>query len=206
MRPTEICLVRHGETIWNQEARLQGGQDISLSPLGVLQARAVARRLQEEAWDAVYSSDLCRAYDTARMISQTIQPPLPHFVDPRLRERYYGSLEGLTIQEILQRYPEFRHPHEQVNIPGVEHHAQLQRRVYAAIADIIHHYRGKRVIIVSHGGTIRAFLHEIQVPTHEPIGNTAVTRLHFDGEKWSVLVVNDTSHLQNLDSLSFLSQ
>jgi 2,3-bisphosphoglycerate-dependent phosphoglycerate mutase len=200
MQKTEICLVRHGETLWNKETRLQGSQDIALSPLGVLQAKTVAEHLRNETWHAIYSSDLTRAYDTAKYIRSAIGLSIPHHVDQRLRERHYGPLEGLTRAEILQRYPDFHAPDDETVIPGVEKHADLRQRVYQAIHEVATLHRGKRIIIVSHGGSIHAFLYKItgRLPKQR-IGNTAMTRITWEEGKWYTHSINDTSHLTKLE-------
>ncbi|MBX6395401.1 MAG: histidine phosphatase family protein, partial [Alicyclobacillaceae bacterium] len=92
LQPIVICLVRHGETVWNREQRLQGHQDIPLTDKGREQARAVARRLSTEPWDLVYSSDLSRARETAEIIAKHCGVRV--VTDPRLRERFYGRFEG----------------------------------------------------------------------------------------------------------------
>ncbi|GIM44572.1 phosphoglycerate mutase [Collibacillus ludicampi] len=199
MQKTEICLVRHGETPWNKETRLQGSQDIALSPLGILQAKTVAERLRNESWHAIYSSDLTRAYDTAKYIRSAVGLSIPHHVDKRLRERHYGTLEGMTRAEILQLYPDFHLPDDEVVIPGVETHADLRQRVYQAIHEVATLHRGKRIIIVSHGGSIHAFLYKITGRLPERIGNTAITRITWEDGKWYTHSINDTSHLENME-------
>jgi 2,3-bisphosphoglycerate-dependent phosphoglycerate mutase len=202
MQKTEICLVRHGETLWNRETRLQGSKDIALSPLGILQAQTVANRLRCEKWHAIYSSDLTRAFDTAKYIRDAIGSTVPHHVDKRLRERHYGALEGKTREEILQLYPDFHLPNDEIIIPGVEKHADLRQRVYEVIQEIAHAHRGERVIVVSHGGAIHAFLYSITGKMQERIGNTGITRVTWESGQWIAHPINDTSHLAYLETSS----
>ena len=104
MHCTRILAIRHGETAWNTESRIQGHTDIPLNDTGLWQAERVAQALLGESLQAVYSSDLQRARTTAEAIAQAQQLTLS--LDPGLRERHFGHLEGLTHQEITARWPE----------------------------------------------------------------------------------------------------
>ncbi len=101
---TRVLAIRHGETAWNTESRIQGHTDIPLNDTGLWQAERVAHALRGESLQAVYSSDLQRARTTAQAIAQAQQLTLS--LDPGLRERHFGHLEGLTHQEITARWPE----------------------------------------------------------------------------------------------------
>src|SRR5687768_16876002 len=107
---TTLLLARHGETDWNRELRIQGSSDIALNDLGRDQARALAEELAELALDAIYSSDLRRARETAEAVAA--QHGLDVRLDPRLRERAFGSWEGLTRADIVALGDGARHDGE----------------------------------------------------------------------------------------------
>ena len=148
----ELLLCRHGETDWNRDRRLQGQTDVPLNDAGRAQAAALARELAAEPIDAVYSSDLARAYETARAVAE------PHGLAvtplPALRERSFGTWEGLTDAEILERFPEAR------GRPwgDAETREQLTERVLAAVRGLAERHPGGRVVVVAHGGPINALL------------------------------------------------
>jgi broad specificity phosphatase PhoE len=168
---TEILLARHGETDWNRERRVQGHTDRPLSAEGRAQAAELARALSHERLDAVYASDLARALDTARAVAE------PHGLAvvalPELRERDFGSWEGLTDEEILERFPEAR------TGPwgDAETHDELAARVLAALQSIAGRHPDGRVLVVSHGGPIHAVLRRCSARNEEPIVNCHVARL-----------------------------
>ncbi|MDI3256594.1 MAG: histidine phosphatase family protein [Kyrpidia sp.] len=195
---TLVCLVRHGETAWNREQRLQGHRDIPLSDLGRRQAEAVGERLARERWDRIYSSDLARARETAQIIARLCGAPVT--TDPRLRERSYGRLEGLTREEISRFSPKFAGHGWEHEADEVEPWEQMADRGQDALEEITADHGGRRVIVVSHGGWIRAVVHRL-FPAWElsaPIDNTALTVLRRAGETWHLVSVNDTAHLPDL--------
>ena len=102
---THVYLVRHGETAWNRERRFQGHQDVPLSPAGLFQAERLAQRLKSETFDAVYSSDLKRAVQTAEIVARELA--LPVVTLKGLRERSMGEWEGLTQEEVAARFPDW---------------------------------------------------------------------------------------------------
>lgn len=197
-QPTSITLVRHGETIWNREMRLQGSKDIPLSDLGVLQAEAVAKRLHNEPFHRVYSSHLSRAHTTADTVARTLQ--IPHHVHEHLQERSYGEIEGWTREQILERYPDFWAAGMSYVVPGLETFEQLSTRAHNTINQLADQHLGENLLIVSHGGTINAFLHAISAGQYgsgvNKLGNTSVTRVirEHDG-KWRIESVGCTAHL-----------
>ncbi|GAX90895.1 histidine phosphatase family protein [Effusibacillus lacus] len=190
---TEICLVRHGETLWNREARLQGSKDIPLSEVGIAQARIVADQLSKENWDLIYSSDLLRAKRTAEYIGEKIN--VPHLLDSGLRERNYGLLEGMTRAEIEEQYPGvLTHPHQH-QIPGLETFEALSQRVKETMESIANRHFGKKILVVTHGGTINAFLHSVTGQRSDRIENTSITRTRYDRFRWYIDCINDCAHL-----------
>lgn len=169
---TEILLVRHGETDWNRERRVQGHADRPLNEAGLEQARELAELLAGEKFGAVFSSDLARASETAAIVAHT--HGLEVVFDTDLREKHFGSWEGLTDLEIAERFPEA--------VPGGwgdgETSEAVAERAVAAIDRIRALHPAGTVLVVSHGGTIRAILSHLAVP-HEAIGNCAVIRVSY---------------------------
>src|SRR5450830_661951 len=104
MNATRLIVIRHGETAWNVDTRIQGHQDIALNTTGLKQADQVASALRDETVDAIYASDLQRAWQTARAIAQATGAPLS--AEQGLRERHFGSFEGQTYAELETRFPE----------------------------------------------------------------------------------------------------
>jgi broad specificity phosphatase PhoE len=138
---TELLLVRHGETDWNAAGRLQGHTDRPLSDYGREQARRLAEELAGEAFDAIYASDLARARETAEIAGERLH--LPVALDPDLREKNWGTWEGLTSTERLD-----------VELVG-ESTEEHQRRTLAALGRIAATHPRGRVLVVTHGGSIR---------------------------------------------------
>lgn len=173
---TYFSLVRHGETDWNKAGRIQGSTDIPLNDRGREQARETGRRLARHQWDLVIASPLVRAAETALIISHEIGHAAP-VIEPAVVERNYGEAEGLTGEELEERFP------GATPVPGRETKEQVFDRVLAAMHVIAAEYPGKRIIMVVHGGVIRAAL-QGAVPGqfwHEKIPNGSVhTFLHSD--------------------------
>jgi broad specificity phosphatase PhoE len=153
---TELLLVRHGETDWNRDQRFQGHADPPLNDTGRAQARAVAGELTAERIDAIYTSDLARARETAELIAELAG--VPFVLEPQLREVDVGEWQGLTRPEIEARFPEgMRNWHESGHgWESGETYEQLAERVLEALERIVLRHPGERVVVVGHGGTIRA--------------------------------------------------
>lgn len=144
---TELILVRHGETDWNFEKRIQGSTDIPLNETGRAQASAAAERLAAEHWDAIVTSPLGRAQETARIIARRLGLGEPQ-VDGRLVERAYGEAEGMDAAALAERFPGME------GVPGIEKRSDVTRRVLPALEGIALEHPGERVLIVAHGGVI----------------------------------------------------
>ncbi|KAG7560333.1 Histidine phosphatase superfamily clade-1 [Arabidopsis thaliana x Arabidopsis arenosa] len=205
----EIVVVRHGETSWNAERKIQGHLDVELNDAGRQQAQRVAERLSKEPKIShVYSSDLKRAFETAQIIAAKCGK-LEVLTDRDLRERHLGELQGLVYQEASKIRPEaykaFSSNRTDVDIPGGgESLDKLYDRCTTALQRIGDKHKGERVVVVTHGGVIRS-LHERARPSArkvEKILNTSVNVFRlFDGEKWTIQVWGDVSHL---DQTGFL--
>jgi probable phosphoglycerate mutase len=152
---TELLLVRHGETDWNRDERFQGHADPPLNDTGRAQARALANDLGRERIDAIYTSDLARARETAELIAEGVG--VPFILEPRLREVDVGEWQGLRRPEIAERFPDgMRNWHERGHgWERGETYEQLAERVLEAVEWIVNRHPGGRVVVVGHGGTIR---------------------------------------------------
>ncbi len=164
---TTLLLARHGETDWNRELRIQGSSDIDLNELGRQQAQFLAQELTDVDLDAIYASDLSRARATAAAVAAT--HALEVNIDPRLRERSFGSWEGLTREDITA-FPEgSRHDGESDE--------QVRERMLAAVQEIAAKHPGEQVLIVSHGGALNTLWHHALGVRIERWANCAVYKL-----------------------------
>ncbi len=207
---TRICLVRHGETAWNAERRLQGHTDIPLNDTGLAQARATAVSLAGERFDAVYSSDLTRARQTVEAI--TAGNGLTPGLDAGLRERHYGSFQALTYDEARTRFPadyqrfESRDP-DFVFPQGGESLRSFAGRIHTALERIVRTHQGGTVLVVTHGGVLDvahrlATGKPLEAPRDFTIPNAALNWIGHDGETWSLIAWAEQRHLVNaLDEL-----
>jgi broad specificity phosphatase PhoE len=167
---SSLLLARHGETDWNRDHRVQGHTDVALNAAGRAQADALADSLDGTRIDAVYSSDLSRAVETADAVAR--RHGLDVVVDTDLREKNFGSWEGLTDVEIADRFPD--------SVRGRwgdgESTEDVAARVLPAIERIRARHPGESVLVVSHGGPIRIILDQNGVE-HRRIGNCELFRL-----------------------------
>lgn len=201
-----LLLIRHGETDWNSEWRIQGHTDTPLNTRGIEQAERLAARLAaEEKIDVLYSSPLARARVTAEKISAkfNIEPIL----DDRLKEKALGEFEGLALDEIELRYPEFykawRESKDHFPLPGEESSQSLYQRVQAFLADLrARHTNDARITVVSHGATLSMFvatLAGIDIDRRSPFwfDNASVTHIDLSGARPRIRLLNDTCHLRD---------
>lgn len=157
MQATRICFVRHGETSWNAEKRIQGNIDVGLDEAGQAQADAAARWLSPLPIAAVYSSDLLRARQTAERLARALN--LAPILRPEFRERRYGLFEGLTYDQSRSRYPDvyslFEAREPDFVIPyGGESLRQLHLRVSDGLRQLVDDHRGQTIALVTHGGVL----------------------------------------------------
>jgi len=196
-------VIRHAETEGNRNGVIQGHLDFPLSAKGRLQAEEVAGALRNVRFDAVYSSDLNRAAETARAIMKCRSCSL--IMDRRLREINGGKMQGLTWPEIQKRFPEFEiafsaDPYN-TRRPGGESFADVAVRVARAMDDIVRRNserpEGSVIAVVSHGGPIRSIIGLAQpdLATMGTIGNCSITVLERNGATWRLVKVGDCGHL-----------
>lgn len=178
-----LALIRHGQTEWNRELRLQGSSDIPLNDTGRGQARDAVNLLATEKWDAVVSSPLGRARETAQIIADGLGITLGSTYD-LLIERDYGDGEGATAEEIAERWPT-------KDFPGLESEESVGDRGVRALAQIAaDHGDDARVIVVAHGTLIRVTLQEVAGRPFESIHNAAISTVERKDDAWRVLSVN----------------
>jgi 2,3-bisphosphoglycerate-dependent phosphoglycerate mutase len=202
---TTLILVRHGETEWNREGRIQGHSDSALTTEGVAQAHAMGARLREnlanEPINVVLASDLPRAARTATMIAEPIGQQI--VFDVRLRERAFGVAEGKTYEEIDRDHPEMfsrvRETDPDFSAPGGESRNQFHARVTTTLRDIAAAHAGKRILVVTHGGAIAAVYRWLNgLPVSSPhkieIPNVAYNRINAGVSPWSIEVWGDINH------------
>lgn len=203
MEPTRICLVRHGETAWNAEKRIQGQTDIALDQTGLAQAAAAARWLSRQPVAALYSSDLLRAKQTAACIADALNLPLSLL--PAVRERRYGVFEGMTYDEARIRYPEDYHAFE-VRDPdyafpgGGESLKQLHVRVTGQLQRLAADHAGQLVVLVTHGGVldiVNRFVrgNPLELARDFLIPNAGINWLSVRGGRWTLDSWGETAHL-----------
>jgi probable phosphoglycerate mutase len=209
---TRLIAVRHGETDWNRQSRLQGHTDIGLNPRGHAQARRAAQSIAPDRPDAVYASDLARARCTAESIAAACG--LAVTLEPALRERQFGLYEGLTFEAVEAQWPEqaqrWRQRDPAWGPPGGEVLADFHQRAVDAVARIAAAHPGQCVVIVSHGGVLdslyRASLRiDLQAPRTWLVGNASINRLLFTPAGLSLVGWNDDAHLDDLDDLAGLT-
>jgi len=202
---TRILAVRHGETDWNRDTRIQGHTDIGLNAHGQSQAQRLASALRDETLVAIYASDLRRARATAEAVA--VHHGLAVHTDPGLRERGFGRLEGLTWSEIETRHPAealaWRKRHPAFTPPGGgESLLQLRARIVATVHTLAAPHAGEQTLIVTHGGVLDvlyrdATRQDLQAPRTWTLPNTAVNRLLWSPEGLSLVGWADTAHLQD---------
>jgi probable phosphoglycerate mutase len=194
-----VYIIRHGQTDWNTERRWQGTIDTPLNDLGRKQASLLADHMwRHHHVDQVYTSDLSRAYDTAKVIAERFK--MQPIVDTRLREINVGKFGGFTAVELDAQYPneiaQYRTGDLHYVIPGGESRSQVQQRGVAAFHDILANTSGS-VALVSHGVWIWALLTKL-IPTLDKqfhIENTSVTTLVERDETWHLASLSVTAHL-----------
>lgn len=194
---TLLYLIRHGETEWNKERRIQGHSDIELNDRGKQQAEKLASYMERFDLSHVYASDLQRAVYTAQAVAN--RKNLSVRTVPALRERCYGEMEGLVYEEISEKFQGIK-PDE--SLYGVESFLDMQKRAHEQLTSILLAHPGESIAIVSHGGVINSFLHWISEGKYgtgvTKIDNTGICLLQFEQEHgaWTILDINRVEHLQ----------
>ena len=205
MEATRIIAVRHGETAWNVDARIQGHIDIALNERGRQQARKLGQALAGEAIGAVYSSDLGRAHETASAVASLAG--IPVVTDRGLRERCFGMFEGKTFDEIHATWPDQAHSWR-TRIPdwvppeGGESLLQLRSRVGAVLHTLAARHAGDQILVVAHGGVLDALYRlatgqDVNSPRTWQLPNAAINRLLWTPDGFTLVGWSDTQHLDD---------
>ena len=204
MSNTRICFVRHGETNWNAERRMQGHINIPLNANGISQAERLANALirVKHSFDVIYSSDLERALHTANAVARALS--LDVQITPRLRERNVGKLQGLLLAEAPVLLPEIwqRHIARELDhdLGGGESIRTFHQRMQDILELFLNEHRGQSVLAVSHGGSLDMIYRIVTQQALDAervavVPNTSLNWITHDGSTWSVECWADTSHL-----------
>lgn len=181
MTITTIGLLRHGQTDWNIDFRLQGTSDIPMNETGLDQVRKAAEAISTD-WDVIVASPLGRAIETAQIVAERIDLGEP-LIEPLLIERSFGEAEGLLYGQWRERYPDS-------HVPGGESIPELEARCRRLLAKLANDFAGQRVLTVSHGALIRKLLNIVsygELPREgERLGNASLSIVQFDGDHWSM--------------------
>ncbi len=207
IEPTRLIVIRHGQTAWNVDTRIQGQLDIPLDDTGRWQAARLGEALAHEPVDAICASDLSRAWDTA----QAIAAPLGLDVQPDLllRERGFGTFEGRTFADIERTTPEealrWRRRDPEFAPEGGESLVRFRERILDAVETTAARHQGQLVVLVAHGGVMdvlyrAATRQELQAPRTWQLGNAAINRILWTPQGFSLIGWNDTSHLATAPS------
>jgi probable phosphoglycerate mutase len=202
---TRVVLIRHGETAWNADTRIQGQLDIALNERGRWQAARMADALADEGIEVIVSSDLQRARATAQALADVTGLPLQ--LDPGLRERRFGCFEGRTFQEVDTTWPQEalrwrqRDP-EWAPAEGGESLLVFYARCVAASEAVLSAHAGRVVALVAHGGVLdclyrAATRQHLQAPRSWQLGNATVNRLLHGSEGFTLVGWNDARHLDD---------
>ncbi|MFN5348972.1 MAG: histidine phosphatase family protein [Polaromonas sp.] len=204
IEPTRIIAIRHGETSWNVDTRIQGQLDIPLSANGRWQAERLANALRGEPIQAIYASDLTRAWETAQYLGQTHDRQV--IKEPGLRERGFGDFEGKTFAEIEVLLPEqsmrWRRRDPEFSPCGGESLMALSARVVQAAERLAARHPGEQIALVGHGGVMDVLYRaatrlDIQAPRTWALGNAAINRLLWTPEGFTLVGWADTQHLND---------
>jgi len=199
---TRLIAVRHGETAWNVDTRIQGQLDVGLNATGLWQARRVGQALAHEDIGAIYASDLSRAWQTAQEIARphglTVHP------EPGLRERAFGRFEGMSFAEIEATLPDqarrWRERDPEFEPEGGESLLVFRERVTRVASKLAARHPGQLVALVAHGGVMdvlyrAATRQELQAPRTWQLGNAAINRMLWTPEGFSLVGWSDIAHL-----------
>ncbi len=184
---TVICIVRHGETDWNAQGRLQGREDIELNDSGRQQAFKIAAYLSVGHWDVIVSSPLKRAYETAQIIARMLSVTEIE-VEEQITERDYGEASGLWPDERRSRFPD--------GSPGQEDFELLRQRAMCGVEQIVKDHTGKRIVVISHGALTNSILYTLSGGEFGSfktrLKNGCINQITVHNGKWTVDFYNKT--------------
>ena len=198
----KLFLIRHGLTEWNKINRFQGSSDVPLSEEGIWQAKKLAEKLKKYSFDAIYVSDLKRAYETGKYIANVHNLNVQAVEE--FREIHFGRWEGLTQKEILQldeyKYLQWKESPHISTFPGEGNLIKVQQRVTKGIHRILEEHGEGNIVIVSHGGVLKVMilsLLEIDLSLYNKfwLGNTSISIVEISHKGNILSLLNDMSHL-----------
>jgi len=201
--PTRICMVRHGETAWNAEGRVQGQLDIPLNETGRAQARATAEALAGHDFTAIYCSDLMRVRQTAEPSARRLALPVSYMAE--LRERHYGMFETLTYVEVREKFPEqyarFRDKDPDFDFEGGESLRLFNERSLNVVGSLIARHPGEQILVFTHGGVLEmVYRHARAVGLSSPrdfeIPNAGINWVEVTPGEWKVWAWAEVAHLE----------
>jgi probable phosphoglycerate mutase len=202
MHPTRLCVIRHGETAWNAEGRVQGQTDVPLSALGEAQALALAAALAGERFTALYASDLARVRQTAAPAARVLG--LAPRLEAALRERHYGKFETLTYAEARERFPldyaRFKAKEPDYDFESGESLVRFSERALACVSAIARRHAGEQVLVFTHGGVLEMVRRHalgigLAAPRDFEIPNAAINWIEVSVEGWRVQAWAERGHL-----------
>ena len=202
---TELILLRHGETDWNRELRFQGHVDVGLNAIGLQQAQRLARRLAGESVHRLYASDLMRAQQTAQPVAAQLS--LSPVSDPALREQSFGSVDGMSVDEIKAQHPQawegWLRFHEDYSMPLGESTRQFHARVMDAVHRVVAAHPGETLVVVTHGGVLDMIYRTarslgLNGPRQSDIPNAGFNRVRVREGGIDLLAWADVAHLANM--------
>jgi len=201
---TRIIAIRHGETAWNVDTRIQGQLDVPLNDTGRWQAQRLGAAVADEGIGRVYASDLLRAYDTARAVADASGCTI--VTDTGLRERHFGAFEGFTWREIEERWPadseRWRKRDLDFAPAGGESLRQFYARTIDAATRLVAVHPGQTIALVAHGGVMDCLYRaasriDLQAPRSWQLGNASINRLLYTPEGFALIGWSDTFHLED---------
>lgn len=199
-----MLAIRHGETAWNVDTRIQGQLDVPLNDTGRWQAQRLALALADERIDALYASDLLRAMQTAQTLAATSRCAI--IADAGLRERGFGKFEGLTFREVAERWPEqserWRRRDPDFGPEGGEVLRDFYARCVRTITRLAAAHPGQAIAVVAHGGVMDCLYRaatrlELQAPRSWELGNASINRLLYTPQGLTLVGWSDTFHLDS---------
>ena len=202
---TKVCIIRHGETDWNKNKRIQGQLDIPLNDTGHAQAQAMARNAAQYHFDALYSSDLERALHTAQALAQPTQHEI--IILPQLRERHFGFFQGLYKARASEQYPEaytlYQSRNIEFNFDNGESLIQFSQRILDIFNELVKQHRNQQIAVVCHAGPLDImYRHAMNQPLHTQrdfdIPNSALNWFRYDDQGWHLDQWDDHHHIQQV--------
>jgi len=201
---TRIIAIRHGETAWNVDTRIQGQLDVPLNDTGRWQAQRLGRAVADEGISAIYASDLLRAYETARAVADGARCEI--VTELGLRERHFGEFEGFTWAEIEQRWPAESERWRKRDLDFAPKGGESLRQFYARSIDtatrLAGAHPGQTIALVAHGGVMDCLYRaasriDLQAPRSWQLGNASINRLLYTPEGFTLVGWSDTFHLDD---------